>query len=90
MAVMQRIKLSSLLWIVVALPVFALTTLAAVLIHDGWTTYQPVQRANRLERLADAAATFSATAAPNEGRSTYPYLIEASEEHARPCRASGP
>lgn len=78
---MRRLTLPNLLRVLVATPLMALATFAAILTYQSLTSYWDVQKAAKLQRLAAAATHFAATAAPGEGRATYPFLLNESSDH---------
>jgi methyl-accepting chemotaxis protein len=71
---MHKIAFSKLLFIVVIIPVVALTYFAGMSVYDNWTSYRDVSRASSMLRLAVATSRFGSIALPAEGAASRDYL----------------
>src|SRR5215475_2449452 len=71
---MQRISFSTLLLVVVLVPVTALMLFAGRLTYESWSRYQDLEQASSLLRLAVAASRFASIAMPAEGAASRAYL----------------
>jgi len=62
------------------MPLLALIALGGFLIRDSVRAYRAIEEASALQRLVSAATHLSSVILPNEGRATYPYLAEGTDE----------
>ena len=67
---MRKLGLSHLLFVILLLPLLALTVFAGILVNQSWTGYREVQRVAALQRLVSATTQFAMLAMPGEGRAT--------------------
>jgi methyl-accepting chemotaxis protein len=71
---MRKIAFAKLLFIVVLIPVAALTAFAGTLAYENWSRYGDLTRASSLVRLAVATGRFGVIAIPAEGAASRDYL----------------
>src|SRR5437764_69957 len=67
---MRKLSFSTLLLIIAAVPLLAMTMFAGRLAYENWSHYGDVTRASSLVRLSVAISRFAGLATPSEGAIT--------------------